>query len=109
MAGYLHLAQTARAAHARVRAARDLESRWTALPPERQEEARAEWTNVKDALTAVRTRMEAGPRGFVREFKAGLAGTESEPVAPPRPLGELAGELHVATNALRDKLNAIES
>jgi hypothetical protein len=96
-------------ATARLRAARDLEARCHKLPPEEQAEARKEWSNVKDALTAVRTRMEAGPRGFVREFKAGLAGTESEAVPDPRPLGELAGELHVATNALRDKLNAIGS
>jgi hypothetical protein len=109
MASYLHLAQTARVANARLRAARDLESRWKALPPEQQTEAREEWSNVKVALSAVRTRMEAGPRGFVREFKAGLAGTESEPVAEPRPLAELAGELHTATRTLRDKLNAIES
>lgn len=108
MAGYLHLAQTARAANARMRAARDLEARWKALPPEGQAEAREEWSNVKDALAAVRTRMEAGPRGFVREFKAGLAGTDAEAVPDPRPLGELASELHVATNALRDKLNALE-
>jgi hypothetical protein len=109
MAGYLQLAQTARAANARIRAARDLEARWKALPPEEQEEARTEWTNVKAALAAVRARMEAGPRGFVREFKAGLAGTDSEPAPELRPLPVLVGELHVATNALRDKLNAIES
>jgi cytochrome c1 len=108
MAGDLQLAQTARAANARLRAARDLEARWKVLPPEDQAEAREEWENVKAALVAVRARFEAGPRGFVREFKAGLEGTDAEAVAPPRPLHELAAELHVATNALRDKLNAVE-
>jgi len=108
MAGFLHLTQTARMANARIRAARDLEARWNALSPEQQEEARAEWSGAKEALAAVRTRLAAGPRGFVREFNAGLKGTELEPLPPPRPLGALVLELHGATNALREKLNAVE-
>ena len=89
-------------ANARIRAARDLEARWNALPPEQQEEARAEWTGATQALAASATRLAAGPRGFVREFNAGLKGTDSSP-RPPRPLGALVLELHGATTALRDE------
>jgi hypothetical protein len=108
MAGYLQLAQAARAANARIRTARELDARWRALGPEGQAEARVEWENLKAALTAVRTRMEHGPRGFAREFSAAYRGEESAPVAEPRSLGELVGELHVATNAMRAKLDAVE-
>jgi hypothetical protein len=109
MVGFLHLAQTARTANARIRMARDLEARWKALPREAQEEARTEWTNVKAASAALRGRLEAGPRGFVREFNAGLKGEDSEPAPEHRPLPVLMIELHSATTALRDKLNAVES
>lgn len=106
MAGYLQLTQTIRMANARIRTARELEARWKDLGPERQEEARAEWEHLKVALAAVRTRLEAGPRGFVRELSAAYQGVEAEPVAEPKGLGELARELQAATTALRDKLDA---
>jgi len=104
--GYLQLTQTVRVANARIRAARDLDARWKALGPDGQDEARTEWENLKAALAAVRARIEAGPRGFVREFNAALKGEEPEPVAAPRSLGDLVRELHLATDALRDKLDA---
>jgi hypothetical protein len=108
MAGFLQLAQTVRAANARIRSAQALEARWKALEPSEQEAARAEWDNVRAAMKAVRERLESGPRGFAREFSAAYKGKEAEPVGPPRPLGELLGELHVATNAMREKLNAVQ-
>lgn len=107
MAGYLQLAQVARAANARIRSARELESRWNALGPEGQAEARGEWDRLTAALVAVRARVAAGPRGFVREFSAAYKGVETEATPDPRSIGTLLGELHAATNALRDKLDAV--
>lgn len=107
MAGYLQLARVARLAHSRVATARELEARWKALPPEQQEEARKEWDAVKAALAAVRTRLEYGPRGFMSELKAGYRGEDTDPPEDPRPLAELAKELAAASNALRDKLDAV--
>jgi len=109
MAGYLQLAQAARAANARVKTARDLDARWRALGPEGQEEARVEWERLKAAMKAVREHAEAGPRGFVTQFSAAYRGEEIDAPPPPRSLGQLVGELHVATNALRDKLDAVEA
>ncbi|WP_354701042.1 hypothetical protein DSM112329_01349 [Paraconexibacter sp. AEG42_29] len=107
--GYLQLANLARTANARVNTARDLDARWKALGPDGQEAARTEWDNLKAALGAVRTRLEAGPRGFMREFNAARKGEEPEAVPDPRPLGELVRDLHVATEALRAKLDATEA
>lgn len=108
MAGYLQLTQTVRVANARIRSARELESRWNALGPEGQEEARAEWENLKAAMAAVRGRMEHGPRGFAREFKAAYRGEDTEEQAAPRSIGELVRELNAASTALREKLDAVE-
>lgn len=107
MVGYLQLAQAVRVANARVRTARELEARWKALGPEGQEDARAEWARVSDALDAVRERIAAGPKGFVRGFAAGYAGEEARPAPETRPLGTLVRELHDATGALRAKLDAL--
>jgi hypothetical protein len=109
MAGYLQLAQAARAANARIRSARELETRWNALGPEGQAEAREEWDRLTAALVAARARVAAGPRGFVREFSAAYKGVETEATPDPRSIGTLLGELHAATNALRDKLDAAEA
>jgi hypothetical protein len=108
MVGYLQFAQLVRTANARVRSARDLEQRWTALGPEGQAEARAELDRLTAALKAVRDRIAAGPRGFVREFKSAYRGEETGPIAEPVSLGKLLGELHAASNALREKLDAVE-
>ncbi len=108
MVGYLQFAQLARTANARIRSARELEQRWKALGPERQAEARVELDRLMAALAAVRDRIAAGPRGFVREFKSAYRGEESAPIAEPVSLGALIGELHAASNALRDKLDAVE-
>lgn len=109
MVGYLQFAQLVRTANARVRSAHELEQRWKALGPERQAEARVELDRLKTALKAVRDRIAAGPRGFVREFKSAYRGEETAPIAEPVSLGKLIGELHAASNALREKLDAVES
>ncbi len=109
MAGLLHVARIARMAHGRVATARELETRFKALPPEQQAEARKEWDDLKAALKAVRVRLESGPRGFARELQAGYRGEETEPQPDPRPLGELARELHAASGAMRNKLDAVEA
>lgn len=106
MAGYLQIARVARLAHARVATARELEARWKALPPDQQDQARQEWDAVKGSLAAVRARLEYGPRGFMSELKAGYRGEETAPKDDPRPLAELAKELHATTTALREKLDA---
>jgi hypothetical protein len=103
MAGLLGLASQA---HARVRAAQELEARWKALSPEQQAGAIVEWDRLKAALAATRARLEYGPRGFLREFNAARKGEEAAAVDDPRPLGELAKELHAATTAMRAKLDA---
>ncbi|WP_026911891.1 hypothetical protein [Patulibacter minatonensis] len=107
MAGYLQLAQAARAAHARIRTAQELEARWKALDPGAREEARAEWASLKTALAAVRNRLTDGPKGFVRGFGAGYRGEEVDPVPESRPLIEVVRDLHAATDALRTKLEAL--
>jgi hypothetical protein len=106
VAGYRQLAQLVRTANARLHSARDLEARWNALSPEEQADARAELETVKAATVALRARLTHGPRGFVREFGAAYQGKESESPDAPRPLAQLAGELHAATKALRAKLDA---
>lgn len=108
MVGYLQFAQLVRTANARVRSARELEQRWKALGPEGQAEARLELDRLTTALKAVRDRIAAGPRGFVREFKSAYRGEETAPIAEPASLGKLLGELHAASNALREKLDAVE-
>ncbi|CAB4951455.1 unannotated protein [freshwater metagenome] len=108
MAGYLALAQLARTANDRMRAARELEARWQALPPDEQEEARAEWVVLKAALRDVSARMTAGPRGFARGFRAGLRGEEAEAPADGRPLTAVVRDLHAASTALKAKLDAVE-
>lgn len=108
MAGYLQLAQAVSAVNARIRSARELEARWKALGPEGQAEVRVEWDRLAAALTAVKARVAAGPRGFVREFRAAFKGEETEAIPDPRSLGALLGELHVASTALREKLDAVE-
>lgn len=109
MPGYLALAQLARTANDRMRAARELEARWQALPPEDQEAARAEWVTLKAALRDVSARMTAGPRGFARGFRAGLRGEEvEEPADDARPLAQVVRDLHSATTALKAKLDAVE-
>lgn len=107
MVGYLQIAQAIRVANARVRTARELQARWNALAPEDQEEARAEWARVADALDAVRDRIAAGPKGFARGFAAGYRGEEAQAAPETRPLGPLVRELHEATAALRSKLDAL--
>lgn len=109
MVGYLQLAQLARSANARIRSARDLEARWNALGPEGQAEARVEWDRVTVALKVVRDRVTAGPRGFVREFKSAYKGEETAPIADPQSLAKMLGELHAATNAFREKLDAVDT
>jgi hypothetical protein len=104
----LALAQLARTANARMQTARELEARWRALPPEQQEEARAEWLVLKAALGDVGSRLTAGPRGFARGFRAGLRGEEAEAPEDGRPLTEVVRDLHAATTALRAKLDAVE-
>lgn len=106
MAGYLALAQLARTANDRVRAARELEARWRALPPEQQAAARAEWDDLKLALAEVRERMTAGPRGFAKGLRAGYRGEEPEAAPDARPLVAVVRDLHAATTALRAKLDA---
>ena len=108
MAGYLQLAQAARAANARIRSARELETRWKALGPEGQAEARAEWDRLTAALVAARARVAAGPRGFVREFSAAYKGVEAEAAPAPQPIAAVLSELHAATVALRAKLDAVD-
>lgn len=108
MAGVLQLAQIARTANARVRAARELQQRWKALPPEEQTQARAEWDALSETLEAVRERLTAGPRGFAREFGAAYRGEEAQAAPDPRPLIGLVKELTVRTAALRAKLDAVE-
>lgn len=108
MVGYLQFAQLVRTANARARSARELEQRWKALGPDGQAEARVELDRLTTALKAVRDRVAAGPRGFVREFKSAYRGEETAPIAEPVSLGKLLGELHAASNALRDKLDAVE-
>lgn len=108
MVGYLQFAQLARTANARIRSARELERRWRALGPEGQAEARVELDRLTAALKDVRERIAAGPRGFVREFKAAYRGEDSGPIEEPTSLGALLGELHSASTALRDKLDAVE-
>lgn len=107
MVGPLQLAQALRLANARMRTARELQARWNALGPEGQEEARAEWSRVADALEAVRARVAAGPKGFARGFAAGYRGEDAAPVPDGRPLGPLVRDLHDATRALREKLDAL--
>lgn len=108
MVGYLQFAQLVRTANARIRSARELEQRWKALGPEGQAEARTELDRLMTALKAVRDRIAAGPRGFVREFKSAYRGEETGPIAEPASLGAMLGELHAASNALREKLDAVE-
>ena len=105
MAGIFGLSQVARTAHARVRTAQELDARWKALPPEQQEAARAEWTELKTALGAVRYRLEAGPRGFMREFSAAYKGEEAEAVEEPKGLGALSTDLLKACTRLRQRLD----
>ncbi|MEV4423225.1 hypothetical protein AB0L40_25100 [Patulibacter sp. NPDC049589] len=104
MAGYLHLAQAARAARPHIRSARELQAQWKTLPPERQAAVRQEWGRMEEALEAVHQRLTAGPRGFAREFRAAYRGDEAEPVPEPRAIGALVRELGEATVGLRDAL-----
>jgi hypothetical protein len=108
MTGYLALAQLARTANERVRQARELEARWKALPPDEQAAARVEWDTLKVALTDVRLRLTAGPRGFASGFRAGYRGEEPEQAPDGRRLAEVVRDLHAASTALKAKLDAVE-
>jgi hypothetical protein len=104
--GYLQLAQVARAAHARLRAARELEARWHTLTPEQQDATRADWEDMKRALVAVRDRLTAGPRGFAQGFGAAYRGDDTAATPEVRPLTEIVRELAGATDRLRRSLDA---
>lgn len=108
MPNVFKIAQIARTANARVGAARELQGRWKALPPDEQAAAREEWDALAETLEAVRARLTAGPRGFAREFGAAYRGEDAAPEPDPRPLVELVRELQVRTGALRAKLDAVE-
>lgn len=109
MVGPLQIAQLARVAKARVGTARELEARWSSLPPEQQDALRTEWLAVEDALEAVRARLLAGPRGFAREFGAAYRGEEARPAQDTRSLVSVVRELHATSTALRARLDALDA